>query len=299
MSFHYPESTEPILDKLSLFIPEGELCVVIGETGTGKTTLLRCINGLVPHFSGGTLGGTVTVDGRSTRDHRPRDLADVVGFVGQNPLASFVTERVEDELAYTMENLGVPPEAMRRRVEDTLDLLGLQELRDRPLRTLSGGQQQRVAIGAVLTASPRALVLDEPTSALDPAAAEEVLNALARLVHDLGLTVVMAEHRLERVLPFADRLVLVPGARPARRDRPTRECDALRTRGAPAHRAGPGTRVGSPPAYRARRPPFGSRLACPSRVPGSLLVPPMTPCGPTKGWPRPGGSAFTTGLWRP
>ena len=106
---------------------------MVGETGSGKTTLLRCINGLVPHFSGGTLGGTVTVDGRSTRDYRPRDLADVVGFVGQNPLASFVTERVEDELAYTMENLGVPPDAMRRRVEDTLDLLGLQELRDRPL----------------------------------------------------------------------------------------------------------------------------------------------------------------------
>ena len=184
---------------------------MVGETGSGKTTLLRCINGLVPHFSGGTLRGTVTVDGRSTKDYPPRDLADVVGFVGQNPLASFVTERVEDELAYTMENLGVPPDAMRRRVEDTLDLLGLQELRDRPLRALSGGQQQRVAIGAVLTASPRVLVLDEPTSALDPAAAEEVLNALARLVHDLGLTVVMAEHRLERVLPFADRLVLVPG----------------------------------------------------------------------------------------
>ena len=197
--------------KLSLEIPEGELCVVIGETGSGKSTLLRCINGLVPHFSGGTLQGTVTVDGRSTREYRPRDLADVVGFVGQNPLASFVTERVEDELAYTMENLGVPPDAMRRRVEDTLDLLGIQELRDRPLRALSGGQQQRVAIGAVLTASPRVLVLDEPTSALDPAAAEEVLSALARLVHDLGLTVVMAEHRLERVLPFADRLVLVPG----------------------------------------------------------------------------------------
>jgi energy-coupling factor transport system ATP-binding protein len=211
VSFRYPESADPILDDLSLVIPEGELCVVVGETGTGKTTMLRCINGLVPHFSGGTLGGTVTVDGRSTREYRPRDLADVVGFVGQNPLASFVTERVEDELAYTMENLGVAPEAMRRRVEDTLDLLGLQELRNRPLRALSGGQQQRVAIGAVLTASPRVLVLDEPTSALDPAAAEEVLNALARLVHDLGLTVVMAEHRLERVLPFADRLVLVPG----------------------------------------------------------------------------------------
>jgi energy-coupling factor transport system ATP-binding protein len=211
VSFSYEESTAPILDHISLDVPEGELCVVVGETGSGKTTLLRCVNGLVPHFSGGTLRGTVTVEGRSTRDYRPRDLADVVGFVGQNPLASFVTERVEDELAYTMENLGVPPDAMRRRVEDTLDLLGIQELRDRPLRTLSGGQQQRVAIGAVLTASPRVLVLDEPTSALDPAAAEEVLSALARLVHDLGLTVVMAEHRLERVLPFADRLVLVPG----------------------------------------------------------------------------------------
>ena len=209
--FRYAEASGPTLDAVSLDIPEGELCVVVGETGTGKSTLLRCVNGLVPHFSGGTLAGDVRVDGRSTRDHRPRELAEVVGYVGQNPLASFVTERVEDELAYTMENLGVAPDAMRRRVEDTIDLLGLQDLRGRPLRALSGGQQQRVAIGAVLTASPRVLVLDEPTSALDPAAAEEVLNALTRLVHDLGLTVLMAEHRLERVLPFADRLVLVPG----------------------------------------------------------------------------------------
>jgi energy-coupling factor transport system ATP-binding protein len=211
VTFRYAEAPGPTLDAVTLHIPEGELCVVVGETGTGKSTLLRSVNGLVPHFSGGTLVGNVTVNGRSTREHRPREMAEVVGYVGQNPLASFVTERVEDELAYTMENLGVAPDAMRRRVEDTIDLLGLQDLRDRPLRTLSGGQQQRVAIGAVLTASPRVLVLDEPTSALDPAAAEEVLNALARLVHDLGLTVLMAEHRLERVLPFADRLVLVPG----------------------------------------------------------------------------------------
>jgi energy-coupling factor transport system ATP-binding protein len=211
VSFTYTDARHPTLDRVSLDIPEGELCVVVGETGTGKSTLLRAINGLVPHFSGGTLAGTVTVDGRTTKDNRPRDLADVVGFVGQNPLASFVTETVEDELAYTMENLGVPSDAMLRRVEDAIDLLGLQDLRDRSLRALSGGQQQRVAIGAVLTASPRLLVLDEPTSALDPAAAEEVLSALARLVHDLGLTVVMAEHRLERVVPFADRMILVPG----------------------------------------------------------------------------------------
>src|SRR6185312_15955439 len=141
--------------------------------------------------------------GRDTRTHPPRELADVVGVVGQNPSSSFVADTVEDELAYTMESLGLAPDVMRRRVEDTLDLLGLVELRDRPVSTLSGGQAQRVAIGAVLTAHPRVLVLDEPTSALDPAAAEDVLAAVQRLVHELGLTVLMAEHRLERVVQYA------------------------------------------------------------------------------------------------
>ena len=211
VSFTYDGAERATLDGVDLVVGEGELCVVVGPTGSGKTTLLRAVNGLVPHFTGGRLSGRVTVDGRSTRDVPPRELADVVGMVGQNPAASFVTDSVEDELAYTMENLGLAPDVMRRRVEDTLDLLGLHELRDRPLAALSGGQQQRVAIGAVLTASPRVLVLDEPTSALDPAAAEEVLASLTRLVHDLGLTVLLAEHRLERVLPFADTMVLVPG----------------------------------------------------------------------------------------
>ena len=212
VSFSYSAADEPILRHVDLTIGEGEFCLVVGATGSGKSTLLGAINGLVPHFTGGHLSGTVTVDGRSTRDHPPRELADLVGMVGQNPSASFVTDVVEDELAYAMENLGVSPEAMRRRVEDTLDLLGLHELRHRPLLSLSGGQQQRVAIGAVLTASPRVLVLDEPTSALDPAAAEEVLATLTRLVHDVGMTVVIAEHRLERVVPFADRIILVPGS---------------------------------------------------------------------------------------
>ncbi len=211
MGFTYAGAPAPVLSHLDLRLEEGELCVVVGRTGSGKSTLLKSFNGLVPHFTGGRMSGDVVVDGRSTRDHPPRQMADMVGMVGQNPAAGFVTDTVEDELAYAMENLGVAPPAMRRRVEDTLDLLGLHDLRSQPLGSLSGGQQQRVAIGAVLTASPRVLVLDEPTSALDPGAAEEVLAALARLVHDLGLTVVVAEHRLERVLPFADRLVVVPG----------------------------------------------------------------------------------------
>src|SRR4051812_38363773 len=187
------------------------MCLVVGSTGSGKSTLLKCINGLMPHFTGGTLAGRVTIDGRDTRHHRPRELADAVGYVGQDPLSGFVTDTVEDELAYGMESLGVEPATMRRRVEETLDLLGLADVRDRPLLTLSAGQQQRVALGSVLTMHPRALVLDEPTSALDPPAAEEVLAALTRLVHDLGITVVVAEHRLERVVQYADRVVHVPG----------------------------------------------------------------------------------------
>lgn len=209
VTFTYPDSSAPILENVNLSVAEGELCLVVGRTGSGKSTLLRCVNGLVPRFTGGSLRGTVTVAGRSTAEFAPRELADVVGYVGQDPTAGFVTDSVEDELAYSMENLGVAPEVMRRRVEDVLDLMGLSELRRRPLLTLSGGQRQRVAIGSVLTASPRVLVLDEPTSALDPAAAEEVLAALTRLVHDLAMTVLISEHRLERVVQYADRIVVV------------------------------------------------------------------------------------------
>ncbi|MGW7453800.1 ATP-binding cassette domain-containing protein [Streptomyces sp. NPDC054787] len=210
VSVTYEGASAASLQGVDLEIPEGELTLLVGPSGVGKSTLLAAVCGLVPHFTGGTLRGRVTVAGRDTRTHKPRELADVVGTVGQDPLAHFVTDVVEDELAYGMESLGLAPAVMRRRVEETLDLLGLNELRDRPIATLSGGQQQRVAIGSVLTPHPRVLVLDEPTSALDPAAAEEVLAVLQRLVHDLGTTVLMAEHRLERVVQYADRVLLLP-----------------------------------------------------------------------------------------
>ncbi|MGW6349660.1 ABC transporter ATP-binding protein [Streptomyces sp. NPDC055080] len=216
VSVRYEGTDSPTLSGVDLTVPEGELVLLVGPSGVGKSTLLGAVSGLVPHFTGGVLTGRVTVGGRDTRTHKPRELADLVGTVGQDPLAHFVTDTVEDELAYGMESLGLAPEVMRRRVEETLDLLGLAELRDRPIATLSGGQQQRVAIGSVLTPHPEVLVLDEPTSALDPAAAEEVLAVLQRLVHDLGTTVLMAEHRLERVVQYADQVVLLPspGAAP-------------------------------------------------------------------------------------
>ena len=210
VTFTYPDAAAPTLRRVSFTLPEGELAVVVGRTGTGKSTLLAAVNGLVPHFTGGTLQGRVSVDGRSTSTHRPRELADVVGYVAQNPLAGFVTDVVEDEIAYGMEQLGLAPAAMRKRVEETLDLLGIADLRRRPLPDLSGGQQQRVAIASVLAAQPRVLVLDEPTSALDPTAAQDVLAAITTLVHEVGLTVVLAEHRLERVLHQADTLLWLP-----------------------------------------------------------------------------------------
>jgi energy-coupling factor transport system ATP-binding protein len=209
VTIRYAGSSRPALRCASFVLEEGGLVVVTGRTGSGKSTLLGAVNGTVPHFTGGLLSGRVTVCGRDTRTHRPRDLAGIVGVVRQDPLAGFVTDTVEEELAYTLEQLAVDPPAMRRRVEEVLDLLGIADLRDAPLRDLSGGQQQRVAIGSVLTASPRLLVLDEPTSALDPTGAEEVLATLARLVHDLGLTVLVSEHRLERIVGTADRLIVV------------------------------------------------------------------------------------------
>lgn len=205
----YPDAPRPALRDVDLAVEESTFCLVTGVTGSGKSTLLGAINGLVPHFTGGTVTGRIVVGGRNTAHHPPSSMADLVGFVGQDPQRGFVAEVVEDELAYGMEQHGVDPAIMRARVEETLDLLGVAHLRQRRLAELSGGEQQRVAIGSVLTMQPSVLVLDEPTSALDPAAAEEVLALLNRLVHDVGLTVVLAEHRLERVVQYAEQMVSI------------------------------------------------------------------------------------------
>ena len=211
VAYHYPNQELPALQSVSLKIPAGEFLLVVGPSGAGKSTLLRCLNGLVPHFHGGKIHGQVRVAGLDPVALGPRGLSHVVGFVFQDPETQFVTERVEDELAFSMENHNFPQNTMRKRVEEVLDQLSIAHLRHRRIETLSGGERQRVAIGSVLTLQPSVLVLDEPTSQLDPQAAEEVLTTLQKLNEDLGLTIVISEHRLERVAQYADRVCYMPG----------------------------------------------------------------------------------------
>jgi energy-coupling factor transport system ATP-binding protein len=211
VTYRYPGSAAPVLNDLSLTWEEGEFLLVMGPSGSGKSTLLRCLNGLVPHFYGGRMAGRVRVDGHDPVALGPRAMAGVVGFVFQDPEAQFVVDRVEDELAFALENQGLDPLLMRKRIEEVLDQLGIAHLRRRSVSTLSGGERQRVAIAAVMTLQPQVLVLDEPTSQLDPQGAEEVLDTLVKLNQDLGLTVILSEHRLERVVQYVDRILYLPG----------------------------------------------------------------------------------------
>ena len=206
LTYTYPQRTRPALREVTWDVADGEFVLLAGPSGSGKSTLLRCLNGLVPHFSGGVLAGGVSVAGIDVVRAGPRVLSRQVGFVAQDPEAQAVLDRVEGEIAFALENAAVPPDEMRLRVEEMLDLLDLTPLRDRRLHTLSGGERQRLAIAAALALRPRVLVLDEPTSQLDPQSAEDVLRALVRLNDDLGLTIVLAEHRLERIARYADRL---------------------------------------------------------------------------------------------
>lgn len=200
-----------MLREINLQIEPGTLVLVIGASGAGKSTLLRCLNGLVPHFYGGSISGLVRVAGENPIERQPRGMSRYVGLVFQDPETQFVVDTVEAELVFAMENHGVPQDTMRQRVEQVMAQLEISHLRNRRISTLSGGEKQRVALASVLTLEPQVLVLDEPTSQLDPQAADEVLQALQRLNRDLGLTIILSEHRLERVVGYADQVLYLPG----------------------------------------------------------------------------------------
>ncbi|MBM4431627.1 MAG: ABC transporter ATP-binding protein, partial [Chloroflexi bacterium] len=198
LTFAYPHSSA-VLQGIDLQLKSGQFILVAGPSGAGKSTLLRALDGLVPHFTGGRISGQVRVHGHDPVAEGPHAMSRVVGLVPQDPEVQFVVDTVEDELAFALENQGLPQSVMHERVERILQQLGLAALRRRRIHALSAGQKQRVAIASVLTLLPQVLVLDEPTSQLDPEAAEDVLVTLRQLNREMGITVILSEHRLERV----------------------------------------------------------------------------------------------------
>lgn len=209
LSFTYNDSDKPALRDIDLRIDDGEFVLITGPSGGGKSTLCRCLNGLVPHFYGGLISGVVEVQGMDVRQHSTKELATKVGMVFQDPENQLVATDIEREIAFGLENLGFSRELMARRIEEVLDTVGIAALRFRRLDELSGGEKQKVVIASVLAIHPEVLVLDEPTSELDPKGAEEVMSLLERLNDELGITVILTEHRLDRVIHLVDRLIII------------------------------------------------------------------------------------------
>ena len=208
-TFYYPETVKPALENINTKIEDGEFVLISGPSSCGKTSLCRCLNGLIPHFYGGTIKGKVNVEGFDVLKTSTRKLALKVGFVSQDPENQLVALNVEDEIAFGLENFGFPKSLIAKRIEESLNAVGAEELRLKNIYELSGGEKQKIAIASVLALQPKILVLDEPTSQLDPKSSEDILALIEKLNDELGITIILVEHRLERVLHHADRLILM------------------------------------------------------------------------------------------
>jgi energy-coupling factor transport system ATP-binding protein len=212
-SFTYSGQSVAALSDITLHIGEGEVVLVTGPSGGGKSTLCRCLNGLIPHFHGGTLSGNVRIAGLDIMRHQPREFATTVGMVFQDPENQLVGADVERDIAFGLENLGLAPAVISQRVEESLAALGIAALRRTPVASLSGGEKQKAALAASLAVHPSLLVLDEPTSELDPESAREFMKTLMALHEEYEMAIVLVEHRLERVVDFCQRIVVLDGGR--------------------------------------------------------------------------------------
>jgi len=211
VTYAYPESSEAALRGVTLELEQGELCLLAGRSGQGKSTLLRAACGLVPHFHGGTFAGSVSVAGMDTREHPPAQLGAHVGVLQGDSETQLVMSSVRAELALAMESRGHGATAVARAVEEVALALGIDHLLERSTHDLSGGEKQRVALGAALVGRPRVVLLDEPTSQLDPVAGDELIGLLRRLNQEWDTTILLSEHRLERCLSAADRVIALEG----------------------------------------------------------------------------------------
>lgn len=209
LSFQYSKNTMPTLRDINLEIGDGDFILLSGPTGCGKTTLCRCITGLIPNFHTGTMEGQVIVDGLNTLQHPVYEIAKKVGMVFQNPENQLVAMNVERELGFALENLGVPAEKIREKIEEIVDEFQLNHLRMKAPYEISGGEQQRVAIASILILDPGIIILDEPTSNLDPAAAEKMMFFLKELNSTYKKTIILIEHRLELVVPLINRMIVL------------------------------------------------------------------------------------------
>jgi energy-coupling factor transporter ATPase len=209
LTYTYPGGTKPSISDVSIKVEKGEFVLITGPSGCGKTTLCRCFNGLIPHFYQGELKGEITVAGMDTIKHQTHAMAKSVGLVFQNPENQLFALSIEKDVAFGLENLGVPREEMRKRVEWALKLADIYDLRERSPHEVSGGQQQRVAIAAVLAMQPEIIVLDEPTSFLDPLSADKIFDVIHELNEKLGITVVLVEHRLDLTAKYADHIIIM------------------------------------------------------------------------------------------
>ena len=209
LTYTYPGVSKPSISDVSIKVEKGEFVLITGPSGCGKTTLCRCFNGLIPHFYQGELNGEITVADMDTTKHQTHEMAKSVGLVFQNPENQLFALSIEKDVAFGLENLGVPREEMWERVEWALKLTGIYSLRERSPHEVSGGQQQRVAIAAVLAMRPEIIVLDEPTSFLDPLSAEKIFEVIHELNKKLGITVVLVEHRLDLTAKYADHIIIM------------------------------------------------------------------------------------------
>jgi energy-coupling factor transporter ATPase len=209
LEYTYPNRTRTALSNVSVEIGKGEFIVLVGPSGCGKTTLCRCLNGLIPHFYGGILKGDVVVAGLSIEDNSISTIAQHVGFVFQNPENQLFALSVEKDIAFGLENLGIPRNEIMKQIDWALSITGITELRNRSPHELSGGQQQRVAIAGVLAMKPDVIILDEPTSFLDPLHAVKIFEVIGELNRDIGITIVLIEHRLDLIAKYANRIIVM------------------------------------------------------------------------------------------
>jgi energy-coupling factor transporter ATPase len=209
LTYTYPGAEKPSICDVSINVKKGEFVLITGPSGCGKTTLCRCFNGLVPHFYQGELKGEIKVADIDTLNHHTYEMAKHVGLVFQNPENQLFALSVEKDVAFGLENMGVPREEIRKKVDWALNLTGIYDLRERSPHEISGGQQQRVALASVLAMDPEIIVLDEPTSFLDPLSAEKIFDVIYELNQKQGITVILVEHRLDLTAKYTDHLIVM------------------------------------------------------------------------------------------